>query len=53
VFAACEDLAAARGLDELRHLGPSSLDLYTLEACGANLPPAFLDATRPRVAKAV
>jgi uncharacterized protein YjbI with pentapeptide repeats len=41
-FADCASLAAARGLAEVVHAGPSSLDLRTLRAVAGTLPEAFL-----------
>ncbi len=35
-------LGRAKGLDKVEHYGPSSIGPYTLEACGLELPDAFL-----------
>ena len=45
VFAACEDLAQARGLAGVVHHGPSSIDLATLRAGLSELPLGFLNGT--------
>jgi len=38
----CADLHLAVGLDEVRHLGPSVIDVRTLVTTAASLPPALL-----------
>src|SRR5262249_40434089 len=42
VLANCRDLHQAIGLTEVRHAGPSVLDVRTLGACAHGLPDVFL-----------
>jgi uncharacterized protein YjbI with pentapeptide repeats len=44
VLSRCHDLHHAAGLEELRHLHPSSIDLETLRHCLPGLSNAFLEA---------
>jgi hypothetical protein len=43
VWARCEDLARARGLDTVRHGDPSSIDIHTLRAGIDHLPDDLLE----------
>lgn len=48
VLARCSDLAEARGLDEVQHLGESSIDVQTLRMASTRLPAEFLAGVASR-----